>query len=119
MRTRGKLPLPAPLNEALDFPRRGYLIPKPLKETDFLKVFALLMLCSVVGGGVAGGIVGAVVGLVARVFDAPIDTVRVVAPVLSGFAGVVATYFFFRLLVLRFIVRKLIAPWTDVSPHAT
>ena len=90
------------------------MIPMPLREADFLKAFLILMLCSVIGGAVAGGIIGAGVSWVAQVVDASIDTARVVAPILSGLGGLVVSYFFFRLLVLRFIVRKLIASHAGV-----
>jgi hypothetical protein len=94
------------------------MMPAPLRETDFLKAFVLLAVCSVIGGAIAGGIMGGIIALVAHAVSASIDTVRIVVPVLSGLSGLIVTYFFFRLLVLRLIVRKIIISGTAVDPQA-
>jgi hypothetical protein len=93
-------------------------IPAPLREVDFLKTFLILMFCSVIGGAIAGGILGALVGLIAPALDASIDTVRILVAIISGFSGLAIMYFFFRLLVLRLIVRRLIAADIGDRAHA-
>ena len=83
------------------------MLPAPLKESDFLKTFVLLMVCSVTGGALAGGVLGAIVGVICAALRTP-QTIRVLAPVVGGIAGILITYVLFRAFVLRFIVRKIV-----------
>ena len=77
------------------------LIPAALKESDFVKAFLLLMLCSVIGGVLAGGVVGALLGAAVAAVGGSMSSVQIAAPILGAFTGIGISYFFFRWLVLR------------------
>ena len=71
-----------------------------------MKAFLALILCSIFGGVLAGMAVGAIYGAVMAVSGFTSQT-HMALVVLGGVSGLAVTYFFFRLLVLRLIVRKL------------
>ncbi|HYH43947.1 MAG TPA: hypothetical protein VD867_18405 [Burkholderiales bacterium] len=77
-----------------------------MKERDFVKAFLALLLAGFLGGVVAGMVFGGIFGAIGA-FTGSMAMVQIVAPVLSGLAGLALSYMFFRLFVLRFIVRKL------------
>jgi multisubunit Na+/H+ antiporter MnhE subunit len=80
-----------------------------LKETDYLKAWALLTICAMVGGFVVGAVVGAICGGVLGGLGVPIRAIKVVCGILGFLAGLPISYLFFRIFVSRFIVSKLIA----------
>ena len=82
-------------------------MPHPLKESDYIKAWALFALCATVGGFIAGAIVGGILGAILAVAQAPIQVVRLVCAAGGFIAGLPISYGFFRLFVARFIVQKL------------
>jgi len=93
------------------------VIPAPLRERDFVKAFILLMLCSFIGGFLAGAIIGGVLGAAIALVGGSMNSVQVAAPIVGGLTGICITYFFFRFLVLRLIVRKLM-PFANIEDRS-
>lgn len=80
-----------------------------LKETDYIKAWALFTVCATVGGIIVGALVGAIVGGVLGALGAPVRTISVLCGVLGFVLSLPISYLLFRLFVSRFIVGKLTA----------
>ena len=89
-----------------------------LKETDYLKTWAIFAVCATIGGFIAGAIVGAIVGATMGVTGVSAQTNRFVCGIMGFIAGLPISYLFFRLFVSRFIVQKLtMRTVPDVETH--
>ena len=78
-----------------------------LKESDFLKAFALTIVCGVFAGALVGGMIGGIVGGVESARGSSIPSHGTIS-VLGAIGGLIVNYFVFRFFVTRFIVRKLV-----------
>lgn len=88
-----------------------------LKETDYLKTWALLTVCATAGGFILGAVIGAICGGVLGGMGASIRTIKVVCGLMGFLAGLPVSYFFFRFFVSKLIVEKLTGPGSDsVTP---
>src|SRR5688500_15171769 len=91
-----------------------------IKESDYIKTWALMWLCSTVGGFLVGAIVGGILGGAMGVAGIPVSTIRIICGVVGFVLSVPISYLFFRLFVSRFIVQKLTSQITApaVPPSA-
>jgi uncharacterized membrane protein YccC len=85
----------------------------PKHNINYFKIWALVTVCSIVGGTLAAAILGGIFGLLGP----SLDTIDHVMPVIGFIIAMAASYFFFRLFVSRLIVRKL-AKDSDEKPAA-
>ena len=81
-----------------------------LKETDYLKAWALFTLCATVGGFLAGAVVGGILGGVLGAAGVSIQAIKILCGAAGFIAALPISYLLFRLFVSRFIVRKLTTP---------
>src|SRR5436190_4533898 len=79
----------------------------PLKETDYIKAWALFTLCATVGGFIVGAVVGGIIGGALGAAGVPIQTITFVCAGAGFIAGLPVSYLFFRLFVSRLIVQKI------------
>jgi uncharacterized membrane protein len=75
----------------------------PKHTINYFKIWALVTVCSIVGGMIAAALLGLLFGLLGP----SLDTIDRVMPVIGFAIAMAASYFFFRLFVSRLIVRKL------------
>jgi len=81
-----------------------------LKETDYLKTWALFAVCATVGGFVAGAVLGGIGGGLLGAVGVPIKAIKIICGCLGFIAGLPVSYFCFRFFVARFIVQRLTEP---------
>ena len=90
-----------------------------IKETDYLKAWALSWLCSTLAAFITGAIVGGVLGAAMGMAGVPIRTIQIVCGIAGFLVSIPLSYLFFRIFVSRFIVQKLTdlmaAPVTPAS----
>ena len=86
------------------------MIPTSLSESDFLKAYALLLVLSLLGGAISGAVLGGITGAICGVMGYSLSVIRQLSSIAGALAGMVVSYFIFRWVVLRFIVRKLSQP---------
>ena len=75
----------------------------PKHTINYFKIWALITVCSIVGGAIVAAILGGLIGLL----GVSLDFIDHVVPVIGFFVALAAWYFFFRLFVSRLIVRKI------------
>ncbi len=80
-----------------------------LRETDYLKTWALFTICAGVGGLVAGAVIGGILGAILGAAGLTVQTIKLLCAMAGFAAGLPVSYLMFRLFVARFIVRKLTA----------
>lgn len=88
-----------------------------LKEIDYVKTWALLTICAMVGGFVVGAVVGGICGGVLGALGVSVRAIKGICGILGFLAGLPISYLFFRVFVSRFIVHKLTVQTSDaVTP---
>src|SRR5262245_40536585 len=80
-----------------------------LKETDYVKTWALFTLCATAGGFIAGAVAGGILGAALGAAGVPIHIIKVLCSGAGFLIALPISYLFFRLFVSRFIVEKLTA----------
>ncbi len=81
-----------------------------IKESDYIKAWALSWLCYTVAAFIVGAIVGAVLGAAMGMAGMPIRTIQIICGIAGFLVSIPVSYLFFRIFVSRFIVQKI----TDV-----
>ena len=77
-----------------------------MKESDYIKTWALYVVCATVGGFIAGAFAGGILGMVLGAAGMPVRTIRLLCGGAGFIVGLPISYLFFRLFVAHFIVRK-------------
>jgi hypothetical protein len=80
-----------------------------LKESDYIKVWAIFFVIAFVGGTVAGFIVGGVAGGILRVLGGPSRVISVVSGLLGFLVSLPISYFSFRFAITKFLLPKIAA----------
>ena len=88
-----------------------------LRETDYIKAWALFVLCASVGGFIAGAVVGGILGAFLGAAGFSISIIKLLCGGAGFLAGLPISYLFFRMFVAHFLVQKIIAS-TAMSPAA-
>jgi len=70
-----------------------------LKETDYLKAWALFAVCTTIGGGIAGAIAGGILGGILGAAGTPVAAIQLVGSIAGFIAALPVSYLFFRLFV--------------------
>ncbi|MEO8352606.1 MAG: hypothetical protein ABI680_12790 [Chthoniobacteraceae bacterium] len=78
-----------------------------IKETDFLKAWALFFVCATIGGGLAGALAGGFLGGVLGVAGMPSGSIKLAGSIAGFLVSLPVSYFFFRYFVSRFLIQKL------------
>jgi len=87
-----------------------------LKETDYLKPWAIFFVLAFVGGAVAGAIVGGVLGGILRVIGASPKFIGAFSGGLGFLVSMPISYFCFRFAVKKFLLPKITMPEANVVP---
>jgi hypothetical protein len=77
---------------------------------DYLKAWASSCASALLAAVVGGGIMGLILGSLLQALGLPISQMRTFAVAFGFILGVGLSYLFFRVFVLRFIVRKVRSP---------
>jgi len=78
-----------------------------LKESDYVKAWALNCLSATIGGLVAGFIVGALMGAVLGGMGVPMQTIKIACGITGFIVGLPISYMCFHFFVSRFLIQKI------------
>jgi hypothetical protein len=87
-----------------------------LKETDYLKTWAIFFALAFVGGMVAGALIGAIVGGILGGMGASHKTIAMLAGGFGFLVSLPISYFCFRFAVTKFLLPKITAPEPAIVP---
>jgi hypothetical protein len=87
-----------------------------LKESDYLKSWAIFFVLSFIGGTIAGAVVGGIAGGVLGAVGASPRFIATIAGGLGFLVGLPISYFSFRFVVTKFLLPKVNVPVAAVEP---
>jgi hypothetical protein len=87
-----------------------------LKETDYLKTWAIFFVLAFVGGTVAGALIGGVAGGIMGGMGASRKTISLLAGILGFLVSMPISYLCFRFAVTKFLLPKITPPAPNVVP---
>ena len=87
-----------------------------LKESDYIKVWAIFFVIAFIGGTVAGAIVGGIAGGILGALGGPPRVISVVSGILGFLVSLPISYFSFRFVITKFLLPKLTSPESSAVP---
>lgn len=87
-----------------------------LKESDYIKVWAIFFVIAFVGGTVAGAIVGGIAGGILGALGSPPRVISVISGLLGFLVSIPISYFSFRFAITKFLLPKITRPEPSVEP---
>jgi hypothetical protein len=91
--------------------------PTKLKETDYLKAWAVFWILSTVGGALVGFVAGAMLGFVLGGLGVHLHTIKILCGGLGFLLGIPLSYFLFQFSIRMFLVPKLSPPEATAPPN--
>ena len=88
-----------------------------LKQTDFIKAWAIFWIASTISGSIIGFIGGAMLGLILSALGASIPTVKVLCGGLGFLLSIPISYICFQFSIRKFLLPKLSTPQTQDLPE--
>ena len=79
----------------------------PLQEKDYLRAWALYVLCATVCGFISGAITGSIAGAILGIIGKSAFFVQVASAIVGFVSGLPFSYMFFRIFVIRYLVEKM------------
>jgi hypothetical protein len=86
-----------------------------LREIDYFLAWFLFFICATIGGAIVGAVGGGIIGAILGVSGASPESLRVAGGVVGFVLALPVSYLFFRFMVWKFVVQKLIAQ-SEVPP---
>ncbi len=88
-----------------------------LKQSDYLKTWAIFWIASTVCGAIVSIIAGAVLGFVLGGLGASMQTIKVLCGGLGFLLAIPVSYFFFQLSIQKFLLPKISTPQAQDLPE--
>ena len=78
-----------------------------LKETDYLKAWAVFWVLSTIGGFIVGLVAGGIVGAILGAMGVSVQVIKVLCGALGFLLAIPISYLLFRFAIIKFILPKV------------